>query len=285
MKLGVAGFIPPWDQIDLAAARRVRAAGFCGASIFFQRPLEADLERVRALKAILDEAGLEAAQVNGWYEVLVHPDDAMRAEGVRGVEALCRVGRLLDAGSIYVRPGSLNPRGAWYPHPENHAPQTFDRLADSLRRCARCAQAEGVTLAIEGHVLSPLDSAQRMRDILDLVASPVLKVNLDPVNFIGTVMDAHHPQGILNQLFHLLGRDIAAAHLKDLALEDRLVVHIEEVIPGEGTLDYGLFLRRMQELCPQGYGLIEHLPDEKVLQARDAVARLAAQAGVELKMG
>ena len=284
MKLGIAGLIPHWDQIDLAAAARVRAAGFRGATIFFNRPLEASLAQVQALKAILDEAGLQAAQANGWYEVLVHPDERVRAEGVRGVQALCRIGRLLEAGSVYVRPGSLNPRGAWYPHPDNHTPQTFERLAGSLRECARFAQEEGVILAIEGHVLSPLDTPQRMRDILDLVASPALKVNIDPVNFIGTVREVHHTQGILNQLFDLLGRDIAAAHLKDLALEDRLVVHITEVVLGEGTLDYDLFLRRMDELCPQGYGLIEHLPDEQVPQAREAVLRFAAQAGIQLEM-
>jgi sugar phosphate isomerase/epimerase len=283
MKLGIAGLIPNWDGIDLAAARRVREAGFCGASIIFQRPLEADLDKVKALKALLDEAGLEAAQANGWYEVLVHPDDRIRAEGVRGVEALCRIGKLLDAGSVYVRPGSHNPRGAWYPHPENHTAQTFERLADSLRQCARAAQQEGVILAVEGHVLSPLDTPQRMRDILDLVASPVLKVNIDPVNFIGTVMDVHHTQGILNQLFDLLGRDIAAAHLKDLALDDRLVVHITEVVPGEGTLDYNLLLTRMNELCPQGYCLIEHLPDDKVPQARAAVLGFAQKAGIQLQ--
>lgn len=283
MKLGIVGLIHHWDQIDLAAARKVRQAGFCGASIIFNRPLETDLEAVKALKRTLDEAGLEAAQTNGWYEVLVHPDDAVRAEGVRGVQALCQIGRILEAASVYVRPGSLNPRGAWYAHPENHTAQTFDRLTDSLRQCARFAEQEGVILGIEGHVLSPLDSARRMRDILDAVGSPALKFNIDPVNFIGTVKDVHDTRPVLNELFDLVGRDIVAAHLKDLALEDRLVVHISEVVIGKGTLDYDLLLRRLEEFCPNGYGLIEHLPDEKVPQARAAVLRYAEKAGVPLQ--
>ena len=283
MKLGVAGYLPAWDQMDAAAARRVRQAGFRGATIFFSRPLEADPAAVRRLKRILTEEGLEAAQANGWYEVLVHPDDAVRAEGIRGVQALCRLGAALAAGSVYVRPGSLNPRGAWTPHPDNLSPRTFDRLVDSLRAACAVAEQEGIPLALEGHVVSPLDSPQRMRAVLDAVGSPALKVNIDPVNFIGTVPDVYDTRPVLNALFDLLGKDIAAAHLKDCVLEDHLVVHITEVMPGDGTLDYNLLLNRMQQDCPRGYALIEHLPDEKVPRARENVLRMAQQAGVSLE--
>ena len=36
MKLGVVGLLPPWEQIDAEAARRVRSAGYHGVSIFFK---------------------------------------------------------------------------------------------------------------------------------------------------------------------------------------------------------------------------------------------------------
>jgi len=280
MKLGVAGLLPPWRQIDQAAAKRVCDAGFRGASVFIDRPLEADEAAVLGVKRAFDAAGLEVAQANGWYECLVSPDDSLRAEGVRGLQALSRWGRLLDADTVYVRPGSLNPKGHWLAHPGNHAPGTFDRLIDSLQQVCVVARDEGVTLAIEGHVLSPLDSAHRVAELLDAVASSVLKFNVDPVNFIGTVRDVHDTRRVLNELFDLLGAEIVAAHAKDCRLGDALVVHIEEVVPGDGTLDQGLFLRRFTACCPDGYVLIEHLSDEKVPAAREAVCRAAEQAGL-----
>ena len=283
MKLGIAGLLPHWNLIDLPAAQRVRAAGFRGASIFFPKPLEAEPRDAQRLKAILAESGLEAAQANGWYEVLVHPDPDRRAEGVRGIQALTRLGREIGAASVYVRPGSLNPRGAWYPHPENGSPAVFDRLVTSLKAAAQTAEQEGVPLALEGHVLSPLDTPRRMRDVLDAVGSPALKVNMDPVNFIGSLRDVYDNTRVLNELFDLLGEAIIAAHLKDCALEDRLVLHIAEVVPGLGTLDYNLLLTRMQALQPDVYALIEHLPDEKVPQARDNVAEMARRCGVPLE--
>jgi sugar phosphate isomerase/epimerase len=280
-KLGVAGFLPgDWGQLDRAWAERVHAAGFSGASVFFQKPLEVALAEVRRMRADFAAAGLAIAQANGWYESLVNSDEALRSEGVRGLQALIHLGRVLDADTVYVRPGSLNPRGHWWPHPDNHSPKTFDRLVQSLSRAACTAGAEGMTLAVEGHVLSPLDTPQRVRDLLDAVASPVLRFNVDPVNFIGTVRDAHDTAHVINELFDLLGPDIVAGHAKDCALEEALVVHIKEVVPGRGTLDYSLFLRRFAACCPHGYLLIEHLPDDQIPTARAAVCAAADQAGL-----
>ena len=280
MKLGVVGLLPPWEQIDAAAARRVRSAGYRGVSIFFHKPLEADPAAVGRLKAALDEADLEAAQANGWYEVLVHPDEATRAEGIRGLQALTRIGRAIDAKTVYVRPGSLSAAGAWYPHPGNYAPEVFDRLVDSLRQAAQAAAAEGMMLALEGHVLSLLDTPQRMRDVIDAVGSPALRFNTDPVNFIGTVKDSYDPSRVLDELASLLGEYTVAAHLKDMTMQDRLVLHIEEVVIGDGTMDYGRLLPQLEQMNPDMYGLIEHLPDEKIPQARAGLMRAAEKAGI-----
>jgi sugar phosphate isomerase/epimerase len=282
MKLGVVGLLPHWPQIDRPAAERVRAAGYRGVSIFFDKPLEADPAAVRRLKTALDQAGLEAAQANGGYEVLVHPDEAARAQGVAGLAALTRIGRALAAKTVYVRPGSLNPRGAWYPHPENATPRTFDRLVDSLRQAAATAQSEGMLLAIEGHVLSLLDTPRRMRALIDAVGSPALRFNTDPVNFIGTLHDVYDHQRLLDELAAELGPLTAAAHFKDVAVRDELVLHIDEVVIGEGHLDYGRLLPQLEKLDPEMYGIIEHLPDEKIPQARAGLQRAAERAGVKL---
>jgi sugar phosphate isomerase/epimerase len=282
MKLGVAGLLPAWEQIDLQAARKVRDAGFRGATIFIQRPLEADPAAIGRLKAVLDEAGLEAAQANGSYEVLMHADDGLRAQGVAGLQALIRIGRLIDAKSVYVRPGSHNPQGAWYPHQDNYSPQTFDRLVSSLRQAAATALAEGMTLAIEGHVLSMLDTPRHMRDVIDAVGSPALKFNTDPVNFIGTVRDVYDPSRVLDELVSVLGDVTVAAHLKDLKLRDALVLHIDEVVIGEGWMDYDRLLRQLDQMDPDMYGLIEHLPDESVPLARAGLMRAADKAGITL---
>lgn len=283
MKLGVAGFLPAdWHQIDSKATSRVKQAGFLGASLIISRPLEAKTEDIYRVKSAFEASGLEVAQANGWYEALVDPDQERRKEGIQGLIALVRIGVMVNAPTTYVRPGGLNPAGHWYAHPDNHKPETFDRLVDSLVQVSKVAETEGMTLAIEGHVLSILDTPKKVRDLLDAVASPALKFNTDPVNFIGSVRDTHDTTRILNELFDLLGKDTVAGHAKDLALRDALVLHIDEVIIGTGTLDYALFLRRFQSFCPDGYLLVEHLPDEKVPLAREALVQKAEAINIPL---
>ncbi len=284
MKIGVAGYMPmDWRQIDAAATRRARAAGFSGTHVFVDRPLLAELGEFRRVKQAFDEAGLVVAQTNGWYECLINPDEAVRAEGIRGLSQLVRIGRQLDTRFVYVRPGSINPKGHWWPHPDNHAPRTFDRLVDSMQQLCRVAQAEGVLLGIEGHVVSTLDTAQRVRDLFDAVGSPMLKFNMDPVNFVGTVRDAHDTARLLNELYDVLGGDMIALHAKDCAIQDAHVVHIVEVIPCTGTMNYELLMRRWVACCPDGYFLIEHLPDDKVLIALEAIRRVADRLGIPLE--
>jgi sugar phosphate isomerase/epimerase len=288
IKLGVAQILPELQAgaphaITPQIANQIRGMGFHGVAVFISKPLDTSLADVLAVKQTLNAAGLEVAQANGWYEALVNPNETLRESGVRGLQALIRFGRALDAPSVYVRPGGLNPRGHWWAHPENHSPQTFERLIDSLKKVCPTALDEGMTLAVEGHVLSPLDSPEAVRRLLEAVASPQLKFNLDPVNFIGTVKDVHDTRPMLNRLFDLLGNDGIIAHAKDCALGDALVVHINEVIPGQGTLDYELFLRRFAEKQPNGYFLIEHLPIEKVPAAREFIVQMAERCKIEME--
>jgi len=287
IKLGVAQILPELQAgtphaITPQIANQIRAMGFHGVAVFISKPLDTSLADVLAVKQTLDAAGLEVAQANGWYECLVNPDNDLRSAGINGLQTLIRFGRALEAQSVYVRPGSLNPRGHWWAHPDNHSPQTFERLIDSLKMVCPVALDEGMLLAVEGHVLSPLSTPETVRRLLEAVSSPQLKFNLDPVNFIGTVADVHDTKPILNRLFDLLGNDGIIAHAKDCALGDALVVHINEVIPGDGTLDYDLFLRRFAEHQPNGYFLIEHLPIEKVSAAREFILQAAERCQIEM---
>jgi sugar phosphate isomerase/epimerase len=106
---------------------------------------------------------------------------------------------------------------------------------------------------------------------------------MDPVNFIGTVADVYDTTAVVNALFDLLGADTVALHAKDCALADALVVHIDEVIPGEGTMDYELLLTRFAEDCPDGYVLIEHLTQKHVPAAQAAILEVAQRLELSLE--
>jgi sugar phosphate isomerase/epimerase len=85
---------------------------------------------------------------------------------------------------------------------------------------------------------------------------------------------------VLDDLFDTLGALNWAVHAKDMTLEDRHVVHINEVVMGRGQMDLGYLLQRFAAVRPEGYVIVEHLPDELIPEARDALLAAGAQAGV-----
>jgi sugar phosphate isomerase/epimerase len=272
--------LPHAPVVTPADAAAIAAAGFSGVSYMIADPLTASRREMEEVRDLLAAAGVSVAQANAQYPSLVDPDEERRATGVRTVQRACLCARWLGAATLYVRPGSLNPRGHWWPHPQNTAPATLERLISSLREIAAYAEAEGVVLALEGHVVSPLDSAERVRQILEAVDSPGLRFNADPVNFIGTLADAYDTGRALHHLFDELGPWVVAAHAKDIYVEDRHVLHLSECIPGEGLLDQQTFLRRFETCCPDGYVIVEHLPDKDIPQARRAIVSAAERCGL-----
>ena len=72
------------------------------------------------------------------------------------------------------------------------------------------------------------------------------------------------------------------AHIKDISVQNGLVLHLNEEVPGEGELALGVALKRFDALYPEGYGLIEHLPTEKIPLANANVRRIAAENGVHI---
>ena len=70
---------------------------------------------------------------------------------------------------------------------------------------------------------------------------------------------------------------------KDVALADRLTVHLDEVRPGTGRLDYAVYLRELAKLDPDLPLMLEHLstPEDYRLAA-DHLREVARRAAVRL---
>jgi sugar phosphate isomerase/epimerase len=281
MRLATTGLLPAdLRQIDDATAKRLRTAGFVGCSCFFAdptAPTPADLDKLRDT---LWSNGVGVAQVNGRYESMVNPDESLRKQAITTYRSLIQICARLQGDSVYVRPGSMNPGGHWWPHPENHSAATINRLVDSLKQISRIAEDEGVVIVVEGHTVSPLNTAAVVREVINRVGSPALKFNCDPVNFVSNVQEAYHPRWVLDDLFDTLDDLNWAVHAKDMTVEDRHVVHISEVVMGRGYMDLGYMLKRFEQVRPDGYVIIEHLPDDLIPEARDALLAAAEQVGI-----
>ncbi len=282
MLLGAAGFfVGDWTSFSADIAAQAVDLGFATLGLRVQEPRavsDADVSRARRLFA---EAGMVPGQTVGEYGgALVSPDDAERAAAIGFMGRMCELTARLGSPNTYLRPGSLNPAGAWTPHPGNRSAAVFDRLVDSTRRICAVAESEGVLVAVEAGVVSPLHSPRRVKEYFDAVASPALGFNLDPVNLVGTLEDAWDTTRLIDECVDLLGAVTVGAHAKDVCIVDGLFPHFEEAEIGAGLLDHATLLRRVQAVAPGAHVLIEHLPPDRFPAAVAALDVFAREAGV-----
>lgn len=190
-----AGRMDLMGFIDYAAAQDVTGVELL--DIFWS-----DAEReIPAAKAKIADAGLEVA-VYSISNDFIQPEASARekelADLKRGVDIALDLGvDLLRVFSGSAREGVSQEQGlAW--------------ILDGLSAGAAYAEARGVTLALENHGRFAGRSDQ-VRDIIEQVNSPALRVNFDTGNFLPVGQD---PLAAARELAEW----VALVHLKDMGL-------------------------------------------------------------------
>jgi sugar phosphate isomerase/epimerase len=265
-------------DVDYNKIRFAAELGFHGLGAHLTVPADTVSAVTAAnVKAVIADQNLDFLQLWGPYPCIISPDESVRRAGVEGARAIVKLAARLGAPGSGVRPTSLNPRGDWWPHPDNYQPETEDRLVKSLKEILQTADDYGVNIVLEMHVTTTLDSAASIKRVIDRSESNRLKVNLDPANFMGDLRTVFNPAPTIHELFDVLGPYIDTVHVKDVYLEDRFVVHIAETVIGTGMMDLDTVLRRAYQANPQGYVMIEHLPVHLIpLAKRNLTARIQA---------
>ena len=84
----------------------------------------------------------------------------------------------------------------------------------------------------------------------------------------------------LRECFAKLGKWIVSCHAKDILMSDQLTVHLQEVRPGLGALDYHTFLTELDRLPGDVPLILEHLPVEEYPLAQQYVLEVAEACGI-----
>jgi len=285
MRFGMSGCFLPADMNDLTPeiCRRVRELGFSGIFTRFRanNPLTTPLDQARRVRDLLASEGVRLFQVTGYWQNLITPDDEQRREAVRTLQAALRLAGALGARGIDTGPGSLSPDGPWCPHPGNWVFDARQQLVKSLRECAPVAEEEGVFLSVEGHQLVTLESAEVTRDVLEEVASPWVRSDFDSANWI-TLPTIYNTGPALNHMFDILGDWIVSAHAKDIWIENRLTLHLQDGCPGKGLMDFDTLFRRMEGLNPDYPVIVEGAETEDLPRVSELFHRIAALAGIRV---
>jgi sugar phosphate isomerase/epimerase len=168
------------------------------------------------------------------------------------------------------------------PHHGNLGAETFALIVDTVREIVDAVEPRRTFYTLEPMPWSLPDSPDSYVELMRAIERPRFAVHLDPVNMINSPAKYYDNAGLLRDCFAKLGPHIKSCHAKDITLANELTVHLAEVRPGLGALDYRVFLTEMDRLDPDTPLLVEHLPDDAEYRAATAHIRgVAASLGLK----
>lgn len=210
----------------------------------------------------------------GCYFNLVDPDQDQRRRNLERFKSYLRHARDFGCSIVATETGSLHSDLTW--HPANHGEAAYAAVLESVAELLEEAERFGVFVGIEGVAHFTIHSPERIKRLLDDLASTNLQVVFDPVNLLGPTLHQQQ-QSIIEKSFDLFGDRICLLHLKDSVMTGGAFRSVAVGTEG-GLLDTALVLRRIQEQKPGIQIVLEDTHPDTLAHSVAHVRKLAGEA-------
>ena len=237
-----------------AWAQALLNAGFTATVCPFQSLEEKD---AKYYVAEAKKHNIVIAEVGAWSNP-ISPNEKQRKEALQYCKEKLALANEIGAGVCVNIAGSRAEK--WdAPHPDNFNGDTFALIVDSVRDIIDSVKPTQTFYALEMMPWVYPYSVDTYYTLLKAIDRPAFAVHFDPVNIVNTPLTYYHTEQLITDFIHKLGPYIKNVHAKDIKLQDKLTVHLDEVIPGEGNLNYEVLLTQLSKLTYDVPIIIEHL--------------------------
>jgi len=278
MRLGGPVFAKHTDPAGWIA--EVRKLGYSAAFC----PLSADAsdDEVRAYEAAAREADVVIAEVGAWSNP-IDADDTKRREAIAHNEAQLALADRIGARCCVNVSGSRGTRWAG-PHVDNLTDDTFDLVVETVRKIIDAVKPTRAFYTLETMPWMVPDTPDSYVRLIDAIDRERFAAHFDPVNLISSPQRYFYNADLIRECFAKLGPKIKSCHAKDILLADKLTVHLDEVCPGDGGLDYGVFLAELDRLDADTPLMLEHMKaPEDYARGAAHIRRCADEGGIILR--
>lgn len=243
MRLGI--FAKTFAGNDpLTVLQAARAAGFASVqynmacSGLLAMPDALTQDQIAAVADASAASGVAIAAVSGTYN-MIHPDPAVRAQGLRRLGVLIDAAAAMGTGMVTLCTGTRDAADQWRHHPDNTTPEAWRDLLEEMAKACTLAEARGIRLGIEPELANVIDTAPRARALIDTLQSPAIAIVLDPANLF-EVAPLQAQRDLLSAAVDLLADRIVMAHAKDRDATGGFAT------AGKGVVDFPHFLSRLK---------------------------------------
>jgi sugar phosphate isomerase/epimerase len=236
---------------------------------------------VAAYAAAARRADIVIAEVGAWSNPL-SPDTVAAKAALEKCKAALALADRIGARCCVNISGS---RGKKWDGPDaaDLTEGTFDMIVAMVRDIIDSVKPTHSFYTLETMPWMYPDSPDAYLRLIKAIDRKAFAVHLDPVNLVSSPQRYFATGRLLAECFAKLGAHIKSCHAKDILLRGNLTVHLDEVRPGQGNLDYPAFLRGVNRLGGDIPLMLEHLPNEEEFRAAAAHIRsVAAHEGIAL---
>jgi len=257
--------------------KAIKAKGYSAA--YCPVPTGTDETTVKAFEKAARDANIIISEVGAWSNP-ISKNDKERNEAIKKCKDSLALAELIGAGCCVNISGSRGEK--WDgPDPENLNKDTFDLIVKTTREIIDEVKPVRTYFTLETMPWAFPDSPDTYLELIKAIDRKQMAVHLDPVNMINSPRRYYSNGAFIKECFDKLGPYIKNCHAKDILLNTKLTVHLDEVLLGTGGLDYRVFLTELSKLKNVPL-MLEHLKkSEEYDLAAANVRKAGASAGIQ----
>lgn len=260
MQLGIFSTVFPRTDVDEVFAA-IAAAGLTATQFHWDSagldtlPYEIPDETIDRVSAAAARHNVTIAAIEGTFN-MAHPDPAVRADGLRRLDAVAASAQRLGVPLVTLCTGTRDRDSMWRRHPDNDSAEAWRDMVATMGKAIQSAESHDIALGLEPEVSNVMSSPQRARRLIDELKSPRLKIVFDGANlFDGVDRRLDNADDVITESAELLGPDIALAHAKDITAAGKFVP------VGQGDVPWPRFISALRDVSYED-ALIMHSLDE-----------------------
>jgi len=267
------------NQNPAEQVKGIRDAGYTAVEAYNTGWGKMTDSQVRELKASLKQHDVLFYNIHVWVNI-IHPDPEMRRKNQQEVIDAIEKAEQVGIRFILTHSGSRGNGKPSVAHKLNWTKETWGMSVKAFKDILKSTSGSDVALAVEAVNTTNYNSPTAHARLKQDVGSDRIKTTLDPTNMLHAGI-VFRTTELLNACFKLLGEDIMYAHAKDVRWTGMLP-GINWVVPGQGEMDYEVYLTHLSRLKYTRPLMLEFLKRDQYPEAKRFIEETAKKLGVKI---
>jgi sugar phosphate isomerase/epimerase len=165
----------------------------------------------------------------------------------------------------------------------NFSDEAFEAAVEMARYFIDTVKPKTACFAYEITPFSVVDSAESIERLIKAIDRKMFGAHIDLANLVNCPRAYFSTDKIAKECVRRFGDRIVSCHVKDIKMEDEVVVLMKEVVSGTGNLDLKTFMRQIEGLSRPIPFMMEHLRNEEEYDKAAAnIRKVGKELGIKL---